>query len=174
MDGHAIYAQKAMIFQYIFQFLQKHHRRTNGRTYPLNAIAASRKVIKKPRELSLALIPGPSRLSLKKHLEANSIFYLISNVHPGGLVGFLKATLMYNSSLAKGTDCDYVTPSFPWNNFDSYSEITRDSCISEQTNPSLSTCISGIRYHGITYPVSRISGISAKMYSIWLKKKSLK
>ena len=49
MDGHAIYVQKAMIFQYIFQFLQKHHRRTNGRTYPLDAIAASKKIIEKMR-----------------------------------------------------------------------------------------------------------------------------
>ena len=77
MDEHAMYAQKAMIFQYIFQFLQKHPR-TNGWTYPLNAIAASKKVIKKPRELSLALIPGPSRLSLKK--TSKSKLNLLSDI----------------------------------------------------------------------------------------------
>ena len=99
---------------------------------------------------------------------------MISSVHPDGLVQCFQATLTYNSSLAKDTDSDDVTPSFPWNNFDSFTEITLDFCTEPQTIPSLSTRMSGITYHGITYPVRRLSGISAKMYSILLKKNSLK
>ena len=157
MDGHVIYLQKTMIFQYIFQFLQKHHGRTNGRTYPLNAIAVSKTTIKKDESLGSShwrLIRTPHDYPWKIRLKANSIFYMISSVHPDGLVQCFQATLTYNSSLAKDTDSDDVTPSFPWNNFDSFTEITHDFCTEPQTIPSLSTRMSCITYHVSRYHVS--------------------
>ena len=61
----------------------------------------------------MALNPDPSRLSLSKHLKANSVFCVISSVHPGGLVQGLRVTLMYINGLAKGTDSDNVRHSGP-------------------------------------------------------------
>ena len=48
-----------------------------------------------------------------KHLKANTVFYVISSVHPGGLVQGLRVTLMHINGLAKGTDSDNVRHSGP-------------------------------------------------------------
>ena len=59
------------------------------------------------------LIRTPHDYPWVKHLKANSVFCVISSVHPGGLVQGLRVTLMYINGLAKGTDSDNVRHSGP-------------------------------------------------------------
>ena len=68
----------------------------------------------------IRLLPSDLSFKLSKlirtphdYLKANSVYCVISSVHPGGLVQGLRVTLMYINGLAKGTDSDNVRHSGP-------------------------------------------------------------
>ena len=61
----------------------------------------------------MALNPDPSRLSLSKTSKSQPSFLCDIMCTPGGLIQGLRVTLMYISSLAKGTDSDNARHSGP-------------------------------------------------------------